>query len=203
MTVGIYCYKDTQNDNKVVYVGKDSRIDENIRHKRHMFPSRYNDQVINRILQNNRDRYTYHVLKQGDFGKNLLNALEILYIRRYSPQFNFTIGGDGANGYKHSEESKQRISNALMSHEVSEETREKLRKHNLGKKKSEETLKKMSKLMKGEKNPSYRHDVPSGEELFVENRNGTTYKNLCKKYECSECLIIGRIRKYKDEVGLP
>lgn len=202
MVVGIYCYKDSQRGNEVVYVGKDSQIDESIRHKRHNFPSRYNDQQINRVLQNNPDRFTYHVLKQGDFDEKLLNALEIIYIRRYTPRFNYTIGGEGMNGYKHSIDSRKKISKALMGHEVSEETREKLRQFNLGKTLSEETIKKMSESRMGEKNSSYRHDVPSGEDLFVENRNGITYKELCKKYDCSECLIINRIRKYKDEVGL-
>ena len=109
MTCGIYCYKDTQNDNEVIYVGKDSSIDTNTRHKKHNYPSRYNQQVINRVLQNNPDRYTYHVLKEGDFDEKLLSALEILYVHRYSPKFNFTIGGDGMRGYKHSEESKRKI----------------------------------------------------------------------------------------------
>ena len=202
MTCGIYCYKDTQNDNEVIYVGKDSSIDTNTRHKKHNYPSRYNQQVINRVLQNNPDRYTYHVLKEGDFDENLLSALEILYVHRYSPKFNFTIGGDGMRGYKHSEESKRKISESLKGHPVSKETREKLRKANLGKTHSKESIQKMSKKHSGKNNPSYRHDVPSGKELFDENRNGTTYKKLCDKYNCSECLIISRIRKYKDEVGL-
>lgn len=202
MTVGIYCYKDSLNDDEIVYVGKDSSIDLNTRHKRHHYPSRYDDQVINRVLQSNPDRYSYHILKQGEWDEKLLNVIEILYVHRYSPKFNYTIGGDGIKGYKHSDESKQKISNSLKGHIVSEETREKLRKHNLGKKHSMETLEKMSNLTKGNKNPSYRHDVPIGEELFKENRNGVTYKQLCKKYDCSECLIISRIRKYKEESGL-
>ena len=202
MTCGIYCYKDTKNNDEVVYVGKDSSIDKNTRHKRHHFPSRYDDQVINRILQNNPNRYTYHILKQGDFDDKLLNALEIIYTRRYKPKYSFTIGGDGSRGYKHSPESKKKISDALMGHEVSPETREKLRNHNLGKNHSKETREKLSKYRKGENNPSYRHDIPNGERLFKENRNGITYKKLCVKYNCSENLIIRRIREYKEEIGL-
>lgn len=112
MTCGIYCYKDTQNNDKIVYVGKDSNIGDNKRHKDHHRPSNYKKQVINRVLQNNPNRYTYHILKQGEFNDNLLNALEIIYTHRYNPKFSFTIGGDGSRGYKHSEESKQRMSEA-------------------------------------------------------------------------------------------
>ena len=107
---GIYCYIDKNNDS-IVYIGKDSHIDENRRHNHHMYPSSYNVQQINRVLQNNPDRYEYKVLKRGDFKKNLLDVLEILYIKRYKPLFNFTIGGDGlGRGFQHSEESKKRIS---------------------------------------------------------------------------------------------
>lgn len=109
---GIYCYIDL-NTNKVVYVGKDSHISKNARHKQHIAPSQYNAQHINKVLQNNLQRYEYKVLKQGDFSKNLLNALEILYIRRYSPMFNFTIGGDGGTGYKQSKEQRENHSKAM------------------------------------------------------------------------------------------
>ena len=37
----------------IVYVGKDSHIDKNYRHKAHMEPNRYDDQPFNKILQNN------------------------------------------------------------------------------------------------------------------------------------------------------
>lgn len=112
MVVGIYCYKDSQNDDKVVYVGKDSHIDSDSRYYAHFNPSRYNDQPFNRVLQNNPERYSYHILKMGDFDENLLNALEIIYIKRYSPKFNFTVGGDGSTGYTHSVKSKKKISNS-------------------------------------------------------------------------------------------
>lgn len=39
-----------------------------------------------------------------------LNMLEISFIERYNPRFNFTKGGDGIKGYKHSDETKQKMS---------------------------------------------------------------------------------------------
>lgn len=135
---GIYCYYDTLKDNEVVYVGKDSHIDENRRYKQHLSHYCYNEQQINRVLQNNPDRFKYKVLKKGNFSQNLLNALEIIYIRRYSPRFNYTIGGEGSFG---------RV--------LSEETKEKLRQANLGKKHSLETRKKMSESRKGKNSPMY------------------------------------------------
>lgn len=37
MTSGIYCYKDTLNDNRIVYIGKDTNIGKNKRHRDHYF----------------------------------------------------------------------------------------------------------------------------------------------------------------------
>lgn len=134
---GIYCFIDSTN-NKIVYVGKDSWIHRKKRYYDHRQPKRYNDQPINRVLQNNPDRYEYKVLKKGHFKENLLNALEILYIRRYKPLFNFTIGGDGSLGYKHTKEAK-----------------EKLRKLHTGLKASPETRKKLSEVHSGENHHYY------------------------------------------------
>ena len=119
MTVGIYCYKDTFNDDSIVYIGKDTQIHRNKRHKEHINPSNYNAQQINRVLQNNQDRYKYEVLKSWEseeYSDNLDCALEILYIRRYSPKFNYTIGGDGIKGFKHSPESKKKMSESTFKH---------------------------------------------------------------------------------------
>lgn len=102
MTSGIYCYKDTLNDNRIVYIGKDTNIGKNKRHRDHYFKSNYNDQVINRVLQNNPQRYKYQVLIEGDFDNKILIGFEKRYIRlyrTYRPKtcwgFNFTLGGEG------------------------------------------------------------------------------------------------------------
>ena len=107
--LGIYAYFD-KKDNSVAYVGKDSHLDENKRHKDHHMLSNYNKQPFNRILQNNPNRYTYQTLVWNVKDQETLNALEIQYIRQLKPKFNFTDGGDGATGYKHNFESRQKMS---------------------------------------------------------------------------------------------
>jgi group I intron endonuclease len=109
---GIYQYRDLET-NEVVYIGKDRHIDENKRHKDHFYPSKYNDQQINRILQNNPDRYQYEELcASNDCDDELLNELEMGYIETYNPKFNFTHGGDGKYGFKPSSETCKKISNS-------------------------------------------------------------------------------------------
>ena len=126
MSKGIYKYTDL-NTGDVVYVGKDSHIDINQRHKEHLQPSKYDAQPFNRILQNNSERYKYSVLySSDDVSEDDLNMLEISFIERYDPRFNFTSGGDG--GYEISEETKRKISESQKGKTLSEETKQKMRK---------------------------------------------------------------------------
>ena len=107
MSKGIYGYYDKENDYILVYPGKDSNIHKNQRHKNHLSPSRYDKQVINRVLQNNPDRYEYRVIcEYPDLTDDELNWLECMEIMKHkflygeTPKFNFTVGGDGISGYK-------------------------------------------------------------------------------------------------------
>lgn len=150
MAQGIYCYIDKKN-NKIVYIGKDSHIEKDRRHKTHIRSSKYNEQVINRVIQNNPERYEYKILEKGNISQTLLNSLEISFIQKYDPIFNFTKGGDGVAGYTHSDEAKNKISNSLKGHKISNETRLKISNSLKGKKMSKETIKKMSESRKGRK----------------------------------------------------
>lgn len=111
---GIYQYIDTKN-NEIVYIGKDNYIDKSKRNNEHYAPSRYNEQVINRVLQNNPDRYEYKVIYVGDFDENLLRTLEFNSIAEFKrihngnrPKFNFTDGGED-NPMNH-EEIRKKVS---------------------------------------------------------------------------------------------
>ena len=149
---GIYCYIDNEND-KVVYVGKDSNIDKNTRHIAHLAPSAYNAQPINRILQNNLDKYNYRILwKVNDCTDNHLNQMEIYYIGKYDPKFNFTKGGDGSFGLEHSEESRKKMSESHKDKKLSDEHKRKISETQKGKKFSDEHKRKMSKSISKTKN---------------------------------------------------
>lgn len=81
---GIYCYKDKENNGKIVYIGKDSNIDKNKRHKDHTAQWSYNNQQINKVIQNNPSRYKYNVLVKGNISEKLLNACKQGYVFVYS-----------------------------------------------------------------------------------------------------------------------
>lgn len=110
MSKGIYCYTDLK-DSSIVYIGKDSNIHRNQRHTDHLNPAMYNHQPFNRVIQNNPERYVYEVLCEAEHYSDVyLNCLEKGLIKTYDPKFNFTIGGEGTKGLKHSLESRKRRS---------------------------------------------------------------------------------------------
>ena len=128
---GIYSYTDTQT-NEIVYIGKDSKINRKNRHYNHIV-KKSNQQQIDKVLQNNPNRYKYEVICQSEhYSNTYLNCLEKGLIKLYSPKFNFTEGGEGIFGFEHSKETKQKISNSLKGHVVSKETRKKLSLKNKG-----------------------------------------------------------------------
>ena len=88
---GIYCYTDKITGN-IVYIGADSHIDKNMRHRQHYQKSLYGGQVINRVLQNNPDRYDYSVLYHVKDIEEM-EQLEFDLINLYRPKFNFAHGG--------------------------------------------------------------------------------------------------------------
>lgn len=139
---GIYAYYDTVKE-EIVYIGKDSNIDKNVRRRTHRSPSHYDDQPINRVIQNNPNRYIYkpiHILPPHLTNEDL-NGLEILYIQALNPFYNFTNGGEGVLGYKHSKEALEKLSKSKLGEKnpnygkpMLEETKERLRQINLGRK---------------------------------------------------------------------
>ena len=151
---GIYGYYDNQKE-MMVYIGKDSHIHENRRKQGHEIPSTYNNQQINRVIQNNPKRYIYLSLIELDdtFTDNDLNELEMYFIKLFGTYkydnmeknvFNFTKGGEGSVGYHHtpnnlkimSEIKKQQYlgeNNPFYNKKHTEQTKQKIRESKQGK----------------------------------------------------------------------
>lgn len=216
MKSGIYCYKDLQNNNEIVYIGKDSNIHYNKRHKDHLHPSNYNKQPFNKILQKNSNRYQYHILKSWDktkYNPKLTSILEILYIKRYKPKFNFTTGGEDLFIAKISEKTKEKISKSKTGTKLSKETRKKMSENNAkywkGKHLSETTKKKISEFNKtriGELNGFYgkKHSDKTKEKMRNAKKkaqNTTGYYRVTKKKDltCKQGFIW--VYQYYDENG--
>lgn len=150
----IYLIKNLYNNK--VYIGQSKHIDQ--------INNYYGSGIlIKRIIK----KYGISYLKKIIIGfcnsKKELNEAEIICIDFYQSNdkrygYNLTKGGEGTNGTKLSDITKQKMSksrtgnkNPMYGKHRSEETKEKLRKANLGKHHSKETKLKLSKIFKGKK----------------------------------------------------
>ena len=152
---GIYQFRDTTT-NEIVYIGKDSHINQSQRLKNHYKPSLYNEQQINRVLQNNHGRYEYEVIYAGSFDNDMLNTLEINTIAEFKqlhngkrPKFNFTDGGEGMHGYVPSKTTREKRSRSLKKYYET---------HDVWNKgiPCPEHVKDICRALSGEKSPSYK-----------------------------------------------
>ena len=81
-----------------------------------------------------------------------LNWFEKFYIKKYKAKevgYNLTDGGDGILGRKHTEETKQKMSEACKKYHHSEETKRKIGDSRKGKHHSEDSKQKMSEAKLG------------------------------------------------------
>lgn len=172
MSAGIYLYLDKQT-NEIVYIGKDSNIHRNERHKAHLNPNNYSKQHINKVLQNNLDRYKYDIFCEGNFSNHELNCFEIELINIFNPLFNFTKGGEGVNGFKWNKKRKEKHSQIMKEFWEDDEYREETCKKIKEAVNKSEYKEKMSKRMLGNKHAQGPHNVS-------ENTYNQMLKNLEK-----------------------
>ena len=129
----------------------------------------YNEHLLRSI-----EKYgfkAFEVIKYLDYAFSLkeLNIKEKVYIQLYDSfknGYNETLGGEGTEGRPHSEETRQKISEANKgdNHPM------------YGKYHTEETKQKMSKIKKGENNPM--HGNHHSEEVKQKIREGNKGKHL-------------------------
>jgi hypothetical protein len=93
---------------------------------------------------------------------------------------NLTNGGDGSFGYKHTYESKQKISQAGVGRTQSEETKMKISKGNNGRKRSKKIKKKLSESKSHEKHPSNKYQ-------FICSYNKDYWKDFTKAERNAIC----------------
>lgn len=185
---GIYGYYDKKNQ-RMMYIGQSNDIER--RHRDHIRPSRYNEQVVNRVLQNNPERYELVIIKsRPGFSKEDRDILEKHYIEFYNTfadnKFNFTTGGDGG---LFSEETRKKISEALKGKN----------NPNYGKKNPE--LSKRNSQNIGPNNPFYgKHHSEETKRKMSLSRNSTGYRRVSLVI-CPDCKSGKkyRYRYYNDD----
>jgi len=117
--------------------------------------TRKNSHLYNAIRYYGWAAFTSEILYMSEDAHHCKNEAEVALIADYNTYkgrgYNLTEGGDGCVGYKHSQESKDKISNAKKGTKHSQETIDKMTKSRQGRIFSQETKLKMSAAKTGKK----------------------------------------------------
>jgi hypothetical protein len=137
-------YKATNLINNKIYIGK-TVISFSQRRANHLSVARNkkdNFPFHAAIRKYGEENFAWEIIDRCLFAESLI-ALEQHYIKLYNCKapngYNLTDGGDGITGFKHSEETKKKMSESMVGKTAGNKN------GNYGKPKSEETLKKMRK----------------------------------------------------------
>lgn len=195
VTKGIYLFWDKKYE-QVIYAG---RFTGRKRIKDHFQPSTKHVQPINKYIQTHPDRIDSVIFCEfDDISDDDLNQLEIETIKLFKLNknnfkdnfvFNFTDGGEGTTGYRHTEEDRQKMSEAKSGTHHSEKTRQKMSEERSGKNNpmynrhhTEESRQKISENMpdlSGQNNPNAKYTlwditkcIYNKEQLFRNGNDG-------------------------------
>ena len=167
-----------------IYIGQTSDIETRLKtykYKRCLSqPAIYNS-----IIKYGWENHTFIILKEGFYSIELLNRLEIYYIKFYNSfndGLNCTEGGEGIRGYKHSNSTILKLRELAINR--SEEVRNNMRISRLnwlktnpspstGRKYSKETIDKMKKNSLG----LFGKDNPKSKKV-IDTSNGIIYDSL-------------------------
>ena len=179
--------------NNKLYIGKTTDFSERIRGHKSKKPNTYIGRAINKHGWQN-----VQVTKLfEDVPLNDLDSLEkhsIWLMNTLVPNgYNMTLGGEGTLGYKHTDEAKQKVSEAntgrkhteehvrkaaegKRGRKHSEETKKKIAESNRGKTMSSESLKKIAESKRGK--PGTRTGATLSDETKEKIRNSLTGRKL-------------------------
>lgn len=223
MISGIYCIENLINSKK--YIGKSYDIEKRwLNHK---------TKLSNKIHENNHLQKSWNKYGQENFNfyiieecpKEKLIEKEIFYISYFDTKvngYNMTDGGDGAYGYTHSIEAKQKISTSNKKRIISEKTKkkmseslkrrkvwnkgvsvskeakEKMSKAKIGKKYSEDTKRKMSISRIREKNHFFgKHHSEETKKKISEKKINPSKETIKKLSESHKGKTLPKSTKIK------
>jgi len=135
-------------------------------------------------LKYGEDNFEFRIIEECE--DEILSEREILWIKKYRELgknlYNFTDGGEGMSGWKHSEETKKKMSEARKGKSPSEEHKKKISESLKGRKVPKETLTKVSKSISGDKNHFYgKHHTDETKARMSKSHTGKKLSNEHKR----------------------
>ena len=194
----MFIYKTTNLINGKIYIGK-----------RHKDISGYLGSGTifrNAVKKYGRENFIREILEDNIDDPDILCEREKYWILFFDSAnleigYNLTIGGKGSYGFRHSDETKKRMSenapdksgenHPMFGKHQSEEAKEEISKKNKGKKRSDEVIKNQTEKMLGDKNPMY------GKNHSEETKDKISKNNKGKKRSEEEKLKMAERAKGK------
>ena len=202
---GIYLIKNKVNGK--CYVGQTSRTFEtrfnehfrDLKNNKHLNSNGKPDKLQRAWNKYGEDNFTFDILEIVE-DINLLNEKEkywVDYYDSYYNGYNQTEGGEGTIGYKHTEETKKKISESVLGEKNPMYGKNHSGEKNpmYGKNHSEETKEKISNTLKGkmvgENHPLW---IEITDEMIEDYKNRIRRCDFCSKYNVSRT-IWNKMRK--------
>lgn len=166
---GIYLITNKVNGKR--YIGRSNNISRRFAEHKCKSSIKKNNPLANDFKIHSVDSFDFSIIEIVE-SETMLDDREVYWIAKLNPEYNKCVGGKGAKGFSHSQETKEmlktlgklqwesksnkekqlQISNNLKGRSVgyrhSEETKQKLRIANLGKVQSKETIRKRVEKLK-------------------------------------------------------
>lgn len=206
-----FVYKITNRINNKIYIGKTCNKNPFNRWARHLNTAKYKTttnhtyQLVHKAINKyGKENFTFEVIERCDVEETGLER-ERFWIEYYKSNvykygnefgYNLTEGGDGSSGFKHSEDSKLKMSqtrkgtrlgieNTFYGKHHSQKTKQLIRDANKGKKQPKEQIMKRSKLTVNDiLQIRFECDKCSNKKERI-----TKYKTLSEKYNVSTNMI--------------
>jgi group I intron endonuclease len=154
------------------------------------------------------DQFEFEPIYRSHNKEHTLNVMENYYIKSHDSHFkdgwgyNMSYGGEGQLGYKHSKETKIKMSVSHRGRKISEKHRQKLCGEGnpfFGKKHSEESKKKMSKSSSGNSSPWY--GKKHSEETKQKMREAALSRSEEYRKKCQDAAQLRILREKGTGVG--
>lgn len=177
---GVYCIENINNGKKYIGIARDIQS----RWKKHIYKlskNNHSNSYLQSVYNNEGlDILKFYVIQELPDEEEILKNMEtywICYFNSYAPEnggYNLTRGGDGCWGREYSDETKQKLSKALIERDVP--------MYMLPK--SQETIKKLSESKMGKNNPFFgkKHSQKTIDIIINKNQGSKSRKNSWSKY---------------------
>lgn len=186
----VYCFHCIFSGKK--YIGKSTNIKQRLSRHRRNVKNNVLSKFYTAVKKYGWDGFVFGIVEECDV--NILDEREIFYIEKYktlTEGYNMTSGGDGGVTWIPDEETREKYRKRMKDFKHTDESKKKISEANSGRKWSEESRKNLSEKLKGKKGPIISEEAKKKLSL--------ARKGISRPKEVIEKIIKTKKEKYKPE----